>query len=386
MKKSTNYFKIIICTTLLLLCSLLYFQGQSENVYSEQELENDSYTTSSSADFTVSLHTTDIDIIEIDKININETIKLICKQNGTDSLNISMFLNYNYDSIGSLEVLDENEELLDFDIVDGTNLICIYLKSTLNENDKVTIKLNYRYLLIPQTIRDPNTDEIHYFFQFTKYYSFLTEEHSLTVRLPQHSYLYISDSVPEPCLPLPDSRTTTADDRPIISWTLTNFQAETASGIVIHFTFPPTEQPLIWLYIIGPLLGLSLGGACVYLWMKRGTQKLEEEIEKIYLTRNQELLLKLIEKAEGKITQQKLIEITKFTKSKVSRNLTPLEENGLIEKEKWGREFKVSLTNKGIKVAEKIVAEEFHKNEKLTKPDFSKEERTNIEMRNDEDK
>ena len=93
LKKSTNYFKIIICTTLLLLCSLLYFQGQSENVYSEQELENDSYTTSSSADFTVSLHTTDIDIIEIDKININETIKLICKQNGTDSLNISMFLN-----------------------------------------------------------------------------------------------------------------------------------------------------------------------------------------------------------------------------------------------------------------------------------------------------
>ena len=110
--------------------------------------------------------------------------------------------------------------------------------------------------------------------------------------------------------------------------------------------------------------------------MRRGSSRLEEEIEKIYLTKNQQLLLKLISEKEGKMTQQDIIRITNFTKSKVSRNLTPLEENGLIAKEKWGREYKVKLTKKGLKVAQKIVAEVLQNSEVLNQPDFSKEEKT----------
>ena len=138
--------------------------------------------------------------------------------------------------------------------------------------------------------------------------------------------------------------------------------------------------------MVGPLLGLTLGCSFMYFWMRRESAKLTEEMDKIYLTKNQQLLLKVIDEKQGKITQQELIAISNFTKSKVSRNLTPLEENGLISKEKWGREFKVYLTKKGSKLSKKIVAEELQRSSRITQPDFSKEKKTMEMWETNEDK
>ena len=122
--------------------------------------------------------------------------------------------------------------------------------------------------------------------------------------------------------------------------------------VQVFFDEPSNSSPAIWIIVIGPILGTILGASSVYWWMKKREKKSIEQLGKIFLTDEQKLILKIVLNNEGKITQKELIKQTQFTKSKISRNLFPLEEYGLIKKEKWGREFKIYITESGEKILE----------------------------------
>ena len=70
------------------------------------------------------------------------------------------------------------------------------------------------------------------------------------------------------------------------------------------------------------------------------------------LSENQLELLKIIVENSGKVSQKALCELTSFSKSKISRNIVPLEERGLLRREKWGRTYVVYITDSGKKVVE----------------------------------
>ena len=311
--------------------------------------------------FTVSKHLTEIDIKSVDYIEILETITIKNYQNDTSYLHI--WLNQTY---SSLNITDEDNVPLLYQRVNDTNLLNITLNTQLNSSKDITLKLDYES--VTQLDYVPG-DPTYYIFRFNQSFTYFTNDYILTVRLPIGSFLH-TDSIPE------SSILTFSGKRLYIEWEFDDLQRSTYKSFAIFFDEPLFESKPIWGYIVGPLLGIVAGASIVYLLMKRGSSRLEEEIEKIYLTKNQQLLLKLIHEKQGKITQQEIIQFTNFSKSKVSRNLTPLEENGLIVKEKWGREYKVSMTKKGLKVAQKIVAEELQKSEVLNQPDISKEEDT----------
>ena len=70
------------------------------------------------------------------------------------------------------------------------------------------------------------------------------------------------------------------------------------------------------------------------------------------LTETQKELLWIIAEKGGKISQKELCTITGYTKTKISRNLISLEQQVLVTKEKWGRNFRVYITETGRKVIE----------------------------------
>jgi uncharacterized membrane protein len=86
--------------------------------------------------------------------------------------------------------------------------------------------------------------------------------------------------------------------------------------------------------------------------MRKSERKRKAKLERIYLTDTQKELLRIIYEKDKRLQQKDLLELTGFSKSKISRNLTPLVEKGLVIKEKWGREFIVEITEAGKKVVE----------------------------------
>ena len=77
-----------------------------------------------------------------------------------------------------------------------------------------------------------------------------------------------------------------------------------------------------------------------------------KRIGEIYLSKDQKELLKLIHDQGGKQTQKELVTITGLSKSKISRDLNLLEEKGFVRKQRWGKQYRVYLTETGEKVIE----------------------------------
>ncbi len=382
LKQRTKLIRLIFFTLIISSICLCNSSGDYSVIKSSKNLVNTDRPFLSLGDFTVTNHETLIDIESIDNITIDETITLRNNQNDTDSLNITFSQpnpqNLTYESLIISNYVEGYQ--LPFVFVNDTNLISIDLLSQLNTSEEITILLSYN---LPIELPEVSGKPSYFIFQFKQNFSYYTEYHSTFLRLPIGCFIH--EDILIPVTP-EDYDHEVSGKRLHLYWERENLLAQTTLEFIIFFDEPFYPSNYIWAYFVGPILGMLLGGCIVYFWMKRGTQILEEEIEKIYLTKNQELLLRLIDESKGKITQQQLIAITDFTKSKVSRNLTPLEENGLIAKEKWGREFKVSLTKKGQKVAEKLVAEKLQFSEKFSQPDFSKESKNNMEMKKSEDK
>jgi DNA-binding MarR family transcriptional regulator len=314
--------------------------------------------------FTVTRHVTDVNITNIETLDVLETITIQNNQNDTSFL--YFWINQSFFP-SSLKILNSEKRILPYERVDTSNLYNISLHSQFNSSKETTILFFYRLnIQLDPVSKNPT----YYIFNFYQHFSYQTYYYKLFVRLPIDSYLHEGSN------PIPEGWSQFYSQRWYIEWDFNEIiHPFDHKSFAIYFDESLKPRP-IWGYIVGPLLGMIAGAVIVYLLMRRGSSRLEEEIEKIYLTKNQQILLKLINEKEGKMTQQDIVKITNFTKSKVSRNLTPLEENGLIAKEKWGREYKVRLTKKGQKVVQKIVAEELQNSEVLNQPDISKEEKT----------
>ncbi|NPD88192.1 MAG: winged helix DNA-binding protein [Asgard group archaeon] len=364
MKRNSILFRLLICTSVILLLSILVSSGMIETTISKTSSCHEKNSMSSSGNFTVVKHSTYIFMFDVDDIYVEEEIDI--ENNQKDTMFLCISLNQTHHN---LSIIDDNNIPLSFVNITNTKLLNISLESEFKLGSEIRIELRYTLLTLPILVLEETS---YYLFQFNKFFTYFTNNYTLSVRLPEGCSLHEVGNNP-PCIPI-DFTKIWPNNQLAVIWEIASLEQSTLVPFWMLFDEP--ESPRIWGYVVGPFIGLILGASLVYVWMKRGSSKLEEEIEQIYLTKNQQILLKLINEKEGKITQQEIINITNFSKSKTSRNLTPLEENGLIIKEKWGREFKVSLTKKGEKVVKKIVAEELQNSEVLNQSNISKEEKT----------
>jgi hypothetical protein len=227
--------------------------------------------------------------------------------------------------------------------------ITIHFDQTINTNQSFIFRVDY-YCDISLDPIGPKKP-YYYHFQISPKLTYFTHEYVIEIRLPKNSWLHEGDDIPFPYFP-ENGTYYTSGSRIYINWSFRDLEPDSSFPIFVWFDEPPDPSSPIWPYIIGPLFGIILGAAGVYWWMKKKETLVMKEVGKIFLTEDQKLLLNLIIESEGKITQKELIQKTGFTKSKISRNLTPLESNELITKERWGREYKVYITERGRKVIE----------------------------------
>ena len=303
-----------------------------------------------SAEDTIIIDSHNIDIIikNTEDISINETITIHNFQNVSIS-QINLWLKHlnNHDLI----IIDEEQQTLSRDIfiLENGTLVTVFFNVNLEKYQTYTFTLFYS---LNRNIEKFEGKDSYYLFHFTSYISFLTLDQTLRVRLPEDSHVHVFPSKTGTPSYTPESGTSVPSGGYVfIVWTFNNLQTLTYQDFWVFFDESEGGISALWI-IVGLSLGIILGAVSVFWWMKRRESKAIERIGKIFLSDDQKFILKTILNNEGTITQKELIESTNFTKSKISRNLFPLEEYGLIQKEKWGREYKCWLTEMGRKVIE----------------------------------
>ncbi|MHA2358448.1 MAG: helix-turn-helix transcriptional regulator, partial [Candidatus Heimdallarchaeaceae archaeon] len=145
----------------------------------------------------------------------------------------------------------------------------------------------------------------------------------------------------------------------VVSWIFANVSKSNNPFFLLRFDkpiIPETDEPffrntfnIFWIgIVVGVFLGISGTSWLIRYREKQAMRKLGRTL----LTDTQKALIKIVYDHKGKISQRELCDITGYSKSKISRNLVPLEMRGLIRREKWGRTYVVYLTDDGQTVIE----------------------------------
>ncbi len=243
-----------------------------------------------------------------------------------------------------LEVNDLTQTPLSFAPIFSPNLILVDLGTELVLNETISFKMTY--LIDTPAIRTAGRPPRYLFF-FNRTASYPILNYLLTIRIPRDSF--IPDDISIPYFP----EVTDVQETGKVVYLNWEFRDIDENQVVYVHVFYEERTALVqsaWIIIITLAGGISVGAVVVFLLMKRKERGILKEITSIYLTDDQKEILTIVVENEGKIIQGDLIRISGFSKSKISRNLTPLEANGFINRERWGRESKIFLTDKGKKV------------------------------------
>ncbi len=113
-------------------------------------------------------------------------------------------------------------------------------------------------------------------------------------------------------------------------------------GVIVIYE-PLMGRGIPFSYILAALVVAAgaAGGAAVYLHRRRAP--MEEKIE--VLREDEQKIMKLIVENDG-IDQREIVELTGFSKTKVSKILSELERRGIIRKEPVGRRNKIYLVKR----------------------------------------
>ncbi|MHA1199139.1 MAG: helix-turn-helix transcriptional regulator [Candidatus Heimdallarchaeaceae archaeon] len=292
--------------------------------------------------FEVEKHSIKIDIQAIDEINIAERYTVKNRLN-TSLDSIEIWINQ---SMSDLTVTDYNGSLTydNSEISQSSHLLNITFRSDLEGNSSTTFDVWYN--LEREPIAENGNS--YYYFEFFATVSYFTLEQIIEVKIPERSFIHEEEGLTSY---FPLDGFALAGQRVYLSWTFENLEPLHQTFIFVRFDKPLRETPIIAI-VLGTIGGLVLGACLTILFMRRREKKVVKEISTIYLSDTQKIILNLISENDGKMLQKELCAETGFTKSRVSRNITPLVEQGLLQRDRWGRNYVIKLTDSGRKVTE----------------------------------
>jgi len=292
----------------------------------------------------VNLHDIKIDLVSVDTIYVEQTLHLLNNLNETIS---SIDLRLDQSITQSSLTIRELSTNLNYVISNSTGLIMIQFSELFLSNRTKEIKLLYK---MNKVIPLYQSNISFYWLQCQSIISYYTYNHTISVRLPETSYIY-EDGTSSAYFP--GNATYQPGRRIIVNWRFENLYAGSDPIYYVTFTEPVIrENSPIWIFILGPILGLA-GGVGGTIWvMKKREHRAVKKIGEMFLTETQKELLRIIAEKGGRVSQKELCSITGYTKTKISRNLISLEQQELVTKEKWGRNFRVYITDTGRKVIE----------------------------------
>ena len=288
----------------------------------------------------INSHNTQIDIIKAESIEIREVFKIENVHPSSISF-ISLWLNH---SSKNLRVEDSNGFLEYEKLVDTStySYLKINFRSALDYREQMILYISYSLDDFPMA-----ESSNHYYFEFYSTITYDTKLHYLSVVLPEGSYVNENKDVTS-IYPVNQTQSFIGR-RLIISWTQYNLSSSVNPFYLVRFDMP---KNLTWLYVLSPILGVTIGIASTFWFMRRKERSAIQSMGTVFLNESQRVLLKTILENDRKIAQKDLGRKTGFTRSKISRNLIALEEQGFIIKETWGRNSLIKLTKSGEKVIE----------------------------------
>lgn len=335
LKYNTQYSSLV-----LIVLSILFFSSFTNQISSYNDPCQKHNSLNSFDTCIVKSHLTQINIISVEEIEVREILEM--ENSGIAPLSsIHLWINH---SLNSLEIEDVSG-VLSFDIVMEIENYCflkIYLSKEVQYQEFVKLYITYHLDEFPFA-EESNS----YYFEFYSTITYFTAFHYFSIRLPDECYIKEEGDLTS-IFPRNESKSFIGK-RLIVSWVLIELSPTSNPFYFIRFETP---RNLTWLYVIGPLLGL-IAGIVGTLWFMRGREKTSiKSMGTVFLNESQKILLKITFENGGKIAQKDLCKKSGFTRSKTSRNLIALDEQGFVIKEKWGRNSLIKLTKLGEKVIE----------------------------------
>ena len=311
---------------------------RNTEISAEEYSEGNKNASFSQLPIQINSHSSNINIKNLNEINVVETLELQNIEN-TSLTYFEIWLEQTYRDL----IVEDDQGELGSNVSETTGWIIVYPRSELGWNQ--TSYLRFSYLLDYEIIEVDETPS--YYFQFSSKISYFTQNHEINILLPNNTFIHTLrgyDSFAS------DANVIPTENRLQLSWQFENLEVGIEPEVFVLFGEPLGTTTPIWILVISPLSAL-LCGIGVTLWvMKRKQIEELKKIGEIYLTKDQSELLKLIFERGGKQTQKELVTYTELSKSKISRDLKLLEEKGFVKKQRWGRQYKIYLTEKGEKV------------------------------------
>jgi len=298
-------------------------------------------------------HITTVDIYQPSLISIKESFVI----ENTELVNLT-FVDLWFNSSLNTLIVEDGEGILNYDwqvVTNSSNLVRVNLRSEIEQNETATFIVKY---LLSTSLTLLGSDSSYYSFEFYSTITHPTNSYKMIIYLPERSFMhYFSDSTPSL---YPSNSTQILElNRIKITWIFADFVKGENPFFLVRFDEPfyPEESLTFWekgstMFLFGFLSGVFIGIAGISWLIRYREKKAMKKIGMTLLTDNQKDLIKIIYDRNGKVSQKELCDVTGFSKSKISRNLVPLELRGLIKREKWGRTYVIYLTDDGRTVIE----------------------------------
>lgn len=297
-------------------------------------------------------HQTEIDIYSPQSVIVTETFS-IQNLNTTIAPSVKFWLNHSLNTL----VVEDVEGALDYDwlpISNVTNFVSVYFRTPLEQNDTSIFSVNYN---LDTNLILTESDTSFYSFEFYSTISHFTRRYTMSMILPELSFIHESEGISS-YYPI-NATQILIKNRIVISWIFNNISKSSEPFFLLRFDepiIPETDEPFFKtsfnVFLMGIITGIFLGISGTSWMIRYREKKAMKKLGRTLLTDTQKALIKIVYEKEGKISQRDLCDTTGFSKSKVSRNLVPLEMRGLIRREKWGRTYVVYLTDDGRTVIE----------------------------------
>ena len=298
-------------------------------------------------------HITLVDIYQPSQITVQESFVI----ENTDAINMS-YVDLWFNTSLSTLIVEDGEGSLNYNwevVSNSSNLVRVNFRTDLEQND--TASFIVKYDLISNLVL-LGTEQTYYSFEFPSTISFLTSTYKMIILLPERSFMHeFADSTPSL---YPSNATQILEKNRIkTTWIYSNLAAGVNPFFLIRFdeALVIEESPSFWergstMFLIGFLVGVFIGVSGISWLIRYREKKAMKKIGMTLLTDNQKDLIQIIYDKNGKVSQKELCDVTGYSKSKISRNLVPLELRGLIKREKWGRTYVIYLTEDGKTVIE----------------------------------
>lgn len=313
---------------------------------------NEKIQPSQSNDLLVRSHQTEIDIYSPQSLIVTETFS-IQNLNTTITSSVDLWLNHSLNTL----VVEDVEGALDYDwipVSNETHFVSVDFRTPLEQNDTSIFSISYN---LDTELILTESEPSFYSFEFYSTISHYTRKYAMSMILPELSFIHESEGI-SPFYPA-NATQILIKNRIVISWIYNNISQASEPFFLLRFDepiIPETDEPFFKssfnVFLMGIFTGIFLGISGTSWLIRYREKKAMKKLGRTLLTDTQKALIKIVYEKEGKISQRDLCDTTGFSKSKVSRNLVPLEMRGLIRREKWGRTYVVYLTDDGRTVIE----------------------------------